>query len=45
MIANAILWTAKLDIPLNGARCDIAPDDLKQNLDDKPEPKRRKAQP
>lgn len=36
MVLNAILWTAKLDVPRGGAKCDITPEDLKQNLDDKP---------
>jgi type 1 glutamine amidotransferase len=35
MVVNAILWTAKLDIPAEGARCDVTPDDLKTNQDAK----------
>lgn len=40
MVVNAILWTAKVEVPRNGAQYHIAEDDLKQNLDDKPPPKR-----
>ncbi|MBI3665232.1 MAG: ThuA domain-containing protein [Acidobacteria bacterium] len=36
MVANAILWTAKVEVPRGGARCDISPEDLSQNLDAKP---------
>jgi len=35
MIVNAILWTAKVDIPGGGAKCDLTPEDLKSNLDPK----------
>jgi hypothetical protein len=27
------LWTAKVEIPAAGAKCDVTPDDLKANLD------------
>ncbi len=40
MIVNAILWTAKVNVPRGGAKCDITAEDLKQNLDSKPAPKR-----
>ena len=40
MMVNAILWTAKVNIPKAGAKCDITPEDLTKNLDDKPAPKR-----
>lgn len=36
MVVNAILWTARVDIPRGGAKCDVTPDDLTKNLDDKP---------
>ncbi len=36
MIVNAILWTAKVDIPAGGARCDVTEEGLQQNLDPKP---------
>jgi len=35
MVVNAILWTAKVEIPANGAKCDITPEDLQTNLDAK----------
>ena len=41
MAVNAILWVAKLNIPKAGAKCEIGAEDLKQNLDDKPEPKKK----
>jgi type 1 glutamine amidotransferase len=37
LLVNAILWTAKVNVPRNGARCDLEPGDLVKNLD----PKRR----
>jgi type 1 glutamine amidotransferase len=36
LVLNAILWTAKIDVPRDGAKCDIAADDLTKNLDPKP---------
>jgi type 1 glutamine amidotransferase len=35
LLVNAILWTAKVDVPRNGARCDLKPRDLERNLDPK----------
>jgi type 1 glutamine amidotransferase len=35
MVVNAILWTAKMEIPAAGAKCDLSPEDLKANLDTK----------
>ncbi len=35
LIVNAILWSAKVDVPRNGARCDLKPGELEQNLDKK----------
>jgi len=35
LVVNAILWTAKLEIPPDGAKCEITPEDLKANLDSK----------
>ncbi|HEV3310222.1 MAG TPA: ThuA domain-containing protein [Chloroflexota bacterium] len=35
LVLNAVLWTAKLDVPNEGVECNISNDDLKQNLDDK----------
>ena len=36
MVVNAILWSAKVDVPQDGAKCVITPEDLAQNLDEKP---------
>jgi type 1 glutamine amidotransferase len=36
MVVNAILWSAKLDVPPGGAKCEISPEDLGKNLDPKP---------
>jgi type 1 glutamine amidotransferase len=41
LLVNAALWIAKLDVPAQGARCDITDDDLRQNLDDKPARQRK----
>jgi len=35
MVVNAILWSAKVDVPQGGANCTLTPDDLAQNLDQK----------
>jgi len=35
LVVNAILWTAKVEIPAGGARCDLTTEDLKANLDPK----------
>jgi len=35
LVINAILWTAKVEIPAGGAKCDLAPEDLTVNLDPK----------
>ncbi|HEV8542116.1 MAG TPA: ThuA domain-containing protein [Verrucomicrobiae bacterium] len=34
-VLNAILWSAKMDVPKNGVECSISEDDLKANLDPK----------
>ena len=36
LVLNAILWTAKLDVPSGGVKCNVSDEDLKQNLDPKP---------
>jgi hypothetical protein len=36
MVVNAILWTAKAEIPRKGAKCSIDASELEQNLDPKP---------
>jgi hypothetical protein len=35
LVLNAILWTAKIDIPTNGVVSSVTDEDLKQNLDSK----------
>jgi type 1 glutamine amidotransferase len=35
LVVNAILWSAKLDVPPNGAPVELDPADLKKNLDRK----------
>jgi type 1 glutamine amidotransferase len=42
VIVNGILWTAKADIPRNGAKCDIPADELIVPLDNKSTPVRKK---
>jgi len=40
LVVNAILWTAKVEIPPEGAKVELDPKDLNRNLDDKrPKPK------
>ena len=36
LLVNAVLWTAKLDIPASGAKCELKPEDLQKNLFDVP---------
>jgi type 1 glutamine amidotransferase len=38
VVVNAILWTAKVDIPETGAKVDFNPADLNRNLDQKNRP-------
>lgn len=33
MVVNAILWSAKVDVPRGGAKCDLAQGDLEKDLD------------
>ena len=35
LVLNAILWTAKVDVPAGGVECKITEDDLRRNLDRK----------
>jgi type 1 glutamine amidotransferase len=35
LVVNAILWTAKIDVPKDGAKVELDPADLKKNLDRK----------
>lgn len=39
LVVNAILWTAKVEVPKKGAKVALDLDDLKKNLDRKPPPK------
>ena len=32
---NALLWVAKVEVPADGVRSHVTPEQLKQNLDDK----------
>jgi type 1 glutamine amidotransferase len=41
LVLNALLWIAKVPVPAGGVKCDIAPEDLTKNLDDKPAPKKK----
>jgi type 1 glutamine amidotransferase len=43
LVLNAILWTARRDIPSGGVQCNVSEDDLKQNLDPKPAAKKKAA--
>jgi hypothetical protein len=35
LVVNALLWTAKVEVPAGGAKVDLDPADLEKNLDDK----------
>ncbi|MDB5351054.1 MAG: hypothetical protein JWN86_2301 [Planctomycetota bacterium] len=35
LVLNAILWSAKLDVPDKGMECDVSEEELKKNLDPK----------
>jgi len=35
LVLNALLWTAKAEVPANGVQCVVTDEDLKQNLDPK----------
>ena len=35
LVLNALLWTAKLDVPTDGVECKVSSEELKQNLDPK----------
>ena len=43
LVVNALLWTAKQDIPEGGAKVDMDPSELMKNLDDKGQKKPRAA--
>ncbi len=35
LVLNALLWTAKLDVPTDGVECKVTAEELKENLDPK----------
>jgi type 1 glutamine amidotransferase len=37
LVVNAILWSSKLEVPPDGAKVDLSPEELNRNLDRKPE--------
>jgi len=41
LVLNAILWTAKIEVPADGVQSKVTPDELEQNLDPKGERKKR----
>jgi type 1 glutamine amidotransferase len=41
LVLNAILWSAKLDVPSSGVQCNVSEEELQKNLD--PKPARKKA--
>ncbi|MDR3633985.1 MAG: ThuA domain-containing protein [Isosphaeraceae bacterium] len=41
LVLNAVLWTAKLDVPSTGVQCDVSEDDLEKNLDPKGQPRKK----
>src|SRR4030095_7163503 len=43
LVLNAILWTAKADVPANGAESKVTAEDLAANLDPKGQPKPKQA--
>lgn len=43
LMLNAILWTAKAEVPANGVESVVTPEDLEKNLDPKPAPKAKPA--
>jgi hypothetical protein len=36
LVLNAILWTAKIEVPRDGVASSVSPGQLKENLDPKP---------
>lgn len=43
LVLNAILWSAKLEVPSEGVSCQVSADDLTKNLDPKPAAKKKAA--
>lgn len=44
VVLNALVWVTKAAVPANGVESKLAPEDLKANLDPKPQPKPKSAQ-
>jgi type 1 glutamine amidotransferase len=42
LVLNAILWSAKLEVPSEGVKCSVTPEELEKNLDPKPAPAKAK---
>jgi hypothetical protein len=36
LVLNALVWTAKMEVPAGGVTSQVTADELKQNLDPKP---------
>jgi type 1 glutamine amidotransferase len=43
LVLNAIVWSAKLDVPSSGVQCNVSDEELEKNLDPKPAPKAKTA--
>lgn len=41
LVLNAVLWTAKADVPANGVEVSVTDAELRENLDPKPAPQRK----
>jgi type 1 glutamine amidotransferase len=41
VVLNAILWTAKVEVPAGGVACEVSEEDLARNLDDKGQKKKK----
>jgi type 1 glutamine amidotransferase len=41
VVLNSILWSAKLEVPSQGTKCDVSEDELAKNLDPKGQPKKK----
>ena len=43
VVLNALVWVSKVDVPANGVESNVTTDELKANLDPKPQPKPKAA--
>jgi type 1 glutamine amidotransferase len=41
LVLNAIVWTAKVEVPAEGIQCQVSAEDLEKNLDDKEQRKKK----